>query len=124
MASHPEGTSSSLLERAKIHDPEAWRRLVRIYSPLVYGWARKAGLQASDASDVVQEVFSSLCTRFSQFQRRNADDTFRGWLWTICRNKIRDFFRAARARPQAVGGSTANLRLQELAPTPPPEDSD
>jgi hypothetical protein len=49
--------SSSLLLRARAHDPEAWRRLVRVYGPLIYSWCRRAGLQAADAADVDQEVY-------------------------------------------------------------------
>ena len=37
-------TSLSLLERARNRDSEAWRRLVELYSPLVFFWARRAGL--------------------------------------------------------------------------------
>ena len=32
----PGSTSSSLLRRVKLQDPDAWRRLVRLYEPLVF----------------------------------------------------------------------------------------
>ncbi len=50
-------TSTSLLGRVKSRDPDAWERFVKLYSPLVYRWARQVGLQESDASDLAQEVF-------------------------------------------------------------------
>jgi DNA-directed RNA polymerase specialized sigma24 family protein len=49
-------TSTSLLRGAAHDDRGAWHRLVATYSPLVYAWSRRAGLQPSDASDLVQEV--------------------------------------------------------------------
>ena len=49
-----DSTSSSLLMRVKGRDPDAWQRLVNLYGPLVYRWAREAGLQDSDAADVMQ----------------------------------------------------------------------
>ncbi len=119
-----EDTTSSLLERARAADPEAWRRIVRIYGPLVYGWARKAGLQPSDASDVVQEVFSAASRYLGRFRKREPGDSFRGWLWTVCRSKIQDHFRGLVDIPRAVGGTTANLRIQGLPDSPRRDDSE
>ena len=49
--------SSSLLERLRGHDAEAWKRLVRLYHPSVRGWCLRGSLRSEDAADVVQEVF-------------------------------------------------------------------
>lgn len=95
---------------------------MRIYGPTVYGWARKAGLQPSDASDVAQEVFSSVSRYLVRFRKRASSDSFRGWLWTVCRSKIHDHFRRVIDVPQAVGGSTANLRIQGLPVDPVRDD--
>src|SRR5262249_24624815 len=119
-----DATSPSLLDRAREHQPEAWHRLVTLYGPLTYDWARKAGLQPSDAADVVQEVFTRVSTHLARFRREKAGDSFRGWLWTICANKIRDYYRDLRSRPSAEGGSTAQVRLQQLPDAPPNEDSE
>lgn len=100
-------TSLSLLERARANDSDAWRRLSRIYGPQVYRWARQAGLQENDASDLVQEVFGVVATRISDFRRDRVGDSFRGWLYSIARNKIRDHFRALARRPDAAGGTQA-----------------
>jgi RNA polymerase sigma-70 factor (ECF subfamily) len=103
------------------HDPEAWSRLTKIYGPLVYRWARKAGLNDSDAADIGQEVFRTVVARIDSFQQRDGG-TFRGWLWTITRNKLGDYIRRAKDRPQAVGGTDANQQLHQLADELP-EDS-
>src|SRR5438270_9944297 len=86
-------TSLSLLQRARGRDPEAWRRVVQLYSPLVFSWARRAGLGDADAADLVQEVWRAVVSALERFQRDRQSGTFRGWLWTVTRNKIHDHFR-------------------------------
>ena len=50
--SNPTGSaSSSLIRLVKRRDPEAWQRLAKMFGPVVYGWGRQSGLQASDAAD-------------------------------------------------------------------------
>jgi len=117
-----EATSSSLLERIKTHDPEGWRRFSSLYGPLVYDWARQRKLQAEDASDITQEVFRAVANHIGTFRRDREGDSFRGWLWTITLNKIHDHYRAAAARPEAVGGSDLRERLNQ-EPDPFSDDS-
>lgn len=88
--------------------------MARLYTPLVYRWARQCGLQASDAADVAQDVFAAVARNIDRFRHDHPDASFRGWLWTITRNQIRLHFRRAQQRPEARGGSTANLLLAEL----------
>ena len=73
------------------NDPAAWRRLVSLYSPLVYRWCRQAGLQRADAADVGQEVFQSVARGLAAFRHRRPAGTFRGWLRTVTKNKIKDW---------------------------------
>ena len=123
---HPSqngSTSESLILRAQRADSVAWEKLTRLYSPVVYGWARKAGLQPDDASDVMQNVFETLTSRLNQFQQRNGNDSFRGWLYTITRNKVRDHFRVKRDKAQAFGGTDAQQMWQGLPETPPETSS-
>jgi RNA polymerase sigma-70 factor (ECF subfamily) len=101
--------SSSLLERVRARDPQAWERLACLYGPLVYGWARQQGLQDADAGDVVQEVFGTVAARIADFRRDGPGASFRGWLWTITRNKLGDHFRRRASRPQAAGGKGVRL---------------
>src|SRR2546425_622239 len=89
----PQSTSSSLLERVKARDADGWRRLVRLYSPMVFDWCRQRGLQSEDAADVLQEVFQAVFQHVADFRRDRPGDSFRGWLWTITQNKLHDHFR-------------------------------
>ena len=97
----PSATSRSLLVRAGENDSTAWQRLVSLYSPLVYRWCRQAGLQRADAADVGQEVFQSVARGLASFRHRRPTDTFRGWLRTITKNKIKDW---RRRRPGELTG--------------------
>src|SRR5262245_39056904 len=104
-------TSLSTLSRARANDPEAWRRLVYLYSPLLNRWCSRAGLQPADTADVLQDLFAAVHSKLGAFRKSGPEDSFRGWLWSITRNKIRDHLRAARRHPQAVGGSEAREQL-------------
>ena len=115
-------TSSSLIRRVKAHDSEAWQRLVKLYGPLVYRWARQAGLQDSDSADVMQEVFRGVASGIDRFRSDGPNDSFRGWLWTITRNAVRRSYDRRLSRPDAVGGTDAQQRIQQvpdLASEPP-----
>jgi RNA polymerase sigma-70 factor, ECF subfamily len=114
-----ESTSTSLLGRAKAGEDQAWHRLVDLYTPLIYEWCRRHGLRAEDANDVAQEVFVAVARSIEGFRRDRPNDSFRGWLWTITRNKIRDHFRNRKGQPDAQGGTDAQMRWAEVPEQPP-----
>jgi RNA polymerase sigma-70 factor (ECF subfamily) len=89
----PSGTSSSLLDRVRADEAGAWDRLVALYAPLLYHWCRRWKLREEDLADVFQEVFKALVQKLPDFRREREGDSFRGWLFTITRNKARDVFR-------------------------------
>lgn len=81
-------TSESLLQRVRRPDEvEAWGRFVRIYSPILYGWARQRGLPEADAADLVQDVFTALVQKLPEFSY-DSQRSFRSWLWTVMRNRL------------------------------------
>src|ERR1700722_16676453 len=83
-------TSATLLEHLKrTDDPRAWERFVRLYSPLLYAWAARMGLQHADALDLVQEVFTTLVQKLPEFTY-DSDRGFRNWLFIVTRNKYLD----------------------------------
>jgi RNA polymerase sigma-70 factor (ECF subfamily) len=109
------GTSLTLLERLRANEPDAWRTMVHLYTPLVYHWCDRAGLRGADADDVSQEVFRAAAAGLAGFRRDRAGDTFRGWLRGITRNRVLQHFRNAGHEPQAAGGTEVLLKLQEVA---------
>lgn len=88
--------------------------MARLYGPLVYGWARQCGLQDQDAADIVQEVFQSVARAIDGFDCDRPGSTFRGWLWTITRNAVRQHARNRARHPTAVGGTDAQQRMHDL----------
>lgn len=114
-------TSLTLLDRVRRKDQEAWDRLVSLYAPLVLHWCLRAGLQAADAEDAVQDVFLAVARHIGDFRHDRDGDTFRGWLRTIMRNRLRD--RAAQRGEVAAGGSEARDQLAQV-PSPSEEDSE
>src|SRR5581483_5856393 len=109
-----DATSPSLLDRARQNVPGAWERLVELYAPLVYHWCKRGGLSAEDGADVFQDVFRAVAEHLADFRRDRPGDTFRGWLRTITRNKIRDHYRRVAGQPRAAGGTDAQLRLSDV----------
>jgi RNA polymerase sigma-70 factor, ECF subfamily len=116
-ASEPSSISSTLLEQVRAQRPEAWQRLVQLYSPVVYHWCRQGGLSRDDAPDVVQDVFADLVRDIGGFRRERSGDSFAAWLRTVTRNKVINHFRRRVGRPAAQGGTDAYVRLQQVPET-------
>jgi RNA polymerase sigma factor (sigma-70 family) len=91
----------------------AWQEFVNLYGPVVYGFARKRGLQDADSADLMQDVLRSIATAIGRLDYDRKQGTFRGWLFTITRNKVFNFLSARRIRPQASGDSATNRLLAE-----------
>jgi RNA polymerase sigma-70 factor (ECF subfamily) len=115
---------STLLRGVQQHDAESWKRLVALFSPLIYDWCRRQGVQAADAADVVQEVFRCVFRDIDKFQNERPSDSFRGWLWTVTRNRIRDHFRLRSRQAEAYGGTDAWRRFESIPEKEPESESD
>ncbi len=99
-------TRASLLVRLRDgDDADAWGEFARIYAPVIYGFARKRGLQDADAADLMQEVLRSVSSAARRLEYDPARGTFRGWLFTVTRNKIFNFMDSRSRRVQASGDS-------------------
>ena len=102
-------TSISLLERVrKREDPSAWDRFVFLYSPMLFAFARRTGMNDEDATDVVQDVFVVLVRELPQFEYDATRRNFRGWLKTVTVNKCRERQRR-RVLATAAGGDNGGL---------------
>ena len=97
----------------------AWREFVSLYGPVVYGFARKRGLQDADAADLMQDVMRSVASAIGQLEYDRKRGSFGGWLFTITRNKILNFIAARRIRPQGSGDSSTHQILNAY-----PEEND
>ncbi len=107
-------TPVSLLERLRQPGEQAaWSRFVELYGPLLCHWARRLGLHAADADDLVQDVFAVLVRELPRFRYQPAR-RFRGWLWTILRNKLAERRRRRTDRP-AGDQALADLAVPDEA---------
>jgi len=86
-------TSESLLFRLQQVDGRldqtAWEEFVRLYTPLMFYWARKTGLNTADASDIVQDVITRVLEKLPGFSY-DSSKSFRGWLRAITLNRYRE----------------------------------
>lgn len=83
-------TPVSLLQRLREpNQAEAWERFTELYTPLLYYWTRRLGLQAQDAADLVQDVFTVLVRKLPEFQY-DQHKSFRSWLRAVILNRWRD----------------------------------
>ena len=121
--SQKAATPVSLLDRMRANDPDAWRRVLNLYQPLVRYWCMRSGLPAEDIDDVTQEVFAGAAKGLPAFRHDRPGDTFRGWLRAIARNQILLMRRRNLGKAQAEGGSEALRRFQEI-PNPLPDNMD
>ena len=119
-----DATSPTLLHDARNRDPGAWRRLVHLYSPAIFRWAKRTGLSDEDAGDIVQDVWASVSSALERFRRDRRTDTFRGWLWTVTRNKVRDLARRREESAAAAGGTDAQQILNHVPEAEPPDAAD
>ena len=84
MPHHPDElipTRASLLTRLKDwQNQSSWQEFFDTYWKLVYGVARKGGLNDAEAQDVVQETLASVAKHMPTFKYDPAIGSFKAWL--------------------------------------------
>ncbi len=117
MATAPATRPSLLVRLRDLGDRAAWDCFVALYAPLVYGFARKQGLQEADAADLTQEVLRSVAGAARRLEYDPTQGTFRGWLFRVTSNRFRDLLRARRGHCAGSGDSAVQAALeQQVAP--------
>lgn len=91
MSNESMQTRQSLLERLKdLGDSTSWAEFYRTYSALIYSVARRAGLNEHESEEVVQDTIISVAKKMPGFTYDPARDSFKGWLLTVARWRMRD----------------------------------
>ena len=96
-------TRASLLERLKdMGDQTSWNTFHELYHDLIFSVARRAGLNEAEAGEVVQDTLISVAKKMPGFTYDPGKDSFKGWLLTVVRWRIRDQLskRAVQSREQ------------------------
>jgi RNA polymerase sigma-70 factor (ECF subfamily) len=118
MAEIPPTRASLLVRLRDPRDESAWAQFVELYLPLVYGYARKQGLQDADAADLSQEVLRAVAGGVSHLDYDPRRGSFRNWLFTVVRRKLSSWRRACSARPDRNNDADPHPLLERL---PAPE---
>src|SRR5262245_10173882 len=120
MSEAPPTRPSLLVRLRDAQDAQAWGQFVEVYAPLVYGFARKHGLQDADAADLTQDVLRAVARSAGRLEYDPARGSFRGWLFTVVRNHLRNFLASPARRCQGTGDTDAQRRLEQQ---PDPADA-
>lgn len=115
MGQSPVTRPSLLIRIRDPRDREAWERFVEIYAPLIDHYGRKRGLQEADAADLAQEVLQVVASVMGTFEYDPGKGTFRGWLFTVTRNKLRRFLSRRGKQARGSGDTGVHQMLQEQA---------
>lgn len=88
-----EETRSSVLAGVRSGSEEAWGRFFDLYADYAFSLARRGGLSAEDADDLVQTVFSGLSVPggFDGYERGKG--SFRVWFRRRVRWRVADVLR-------------------------------
>jgi RNA polymerase sigma-70 factor (ECF subfamily) len=90
-------TRTTLLQRLKNwQDQSSWQDFFDTYWKLIYGTALKAGLNETEAQDVVQETLISVAKHMPTFKYDRAIGSFKAWLLNMTRWRITDQLRKRR----------------------------
>src|SRR5687768_3981700 len=85
-------TRHSLVDRlVNLEDRRRWQEFFERYWKLIYGVARRAGLNDAEAQDVVQETVITVAKNISKYERTAG--SFKNWLLHMTRWRIADQFR-------------------------------
>ncbi len=101
-------TRSTLLVRLKdLDNQQAWQEFFDVYWTLLFNFARRAGLNESDAEEVVMDTVETVARKIEDFEYNRQTGRFKSWLLTIVRFKLGDRFR--KKKRQAEKGEVASL---------------
>jgi RNA polymerase sigma factor (sigma-70 family) len=109
-------SDADLVRRCLEDDQGAWVALTERYGDLVYGIARRHGLPADVASDVVQDVFVALLASLRRLRRA---ERLLAWLVRAARRETWRQVRRGRARRRREEHVARGERSREVTP---PED--
>ncbi len=113
-------TRRSLLTRLKNwDDEEGWREFFDTYWKLIYSVAIKAGLNETEAEDLVQDTVLSVARKMKNFHYNPEAGSFKSWLLLNVRSRIIDHLRRRRRRIVTISPAaeqTARTSLVERQP--------
>jgi RNA polymerase sigma factor (sigma-70 family) len=108
-------TDKQLLLACRRGEESAWEALVNRYQRLMYAIPRRAGLDDDQASDVFQEVFTTLFQKLNDIED---PDRLHAWLVTTARRKTWRLISKKRLTGQMQSGDDDDGSAEEIARIP------
>jgi RNA polymerase sigma-70 factor (ECF subfamily) len=102
-----------LLRLRDKENAQAWQEFVRLYTPLIFGFGIKRGLNETDAAELCQEVMCAVAGGIERFSYDPSRGSFRSWLMTVTRNRFNSFLERQYRRAPSNGSTTVMNLLAE-----------
>lgn len=103
-SARPPSTRITLLARLRHDgDTDAWKTFVNLYTPLVFKFCHRRGLQDADARDVTQQVLAIVYRTIAKFEYDRERGRFRNWLGAVTSHEITRNQRKQRRPGKGVG---------------------
>jgi RNA polymerase sigma factor (sigma-70 family) len=123
LESLPPTRASLLLRLRNWQDSVSWSEFYHLYFKLVYSHGRRAGLNHSEAEEVVHDVFQGVAESIANFAPQPNRGSFRRWLLNLTRWRVIDYRRqddvmAPRVRARLPELENAGVGLIETLPDP------
>jgi RNA polymerase sigma factor (sigma-70 family) len=112
-------TDPKLLQRVRDwRDDEGWLEFYRRYGPVIKAHARRSGLSADEAEDVVQNTMLKVATYLPNFEYDRTVCRFRTWLNQVVNQRILAIWSARRQDhlPEAVREQLDEIIADEANP--------
>lgn len=103
-----------LIENAR-HDAEAFRQLYSHYFPRVFAYVAYRVGRASDAEDIVADVFLKVVESLGRFEYRG-EGSFAAWLFRIAFNEISQVYREHSSTEHISLDDVPDIQASEPAP--------
>ncbi|MGB9624501.1 MAG: RNA polymerase sigma factor [Phycisphaerae bacterium] len=111
-------TTTTLLDGLhQTANARAWRRFEERFHPMILAFARKLGLNETDAQDAAQETMMAFVEAYRQGRYDRSKGRLRSWLFGIARRTVVEIVRR-RPREVAVSDATDAGAFIETAEAP------
>ena len=104
-------SDETLIAKALGGSERCWVRLVRRHEQPVYNYCLRMTRNASDAMDLMQEVFLAVYRNLPSYR---GNGVFRPWMMRIAVNKYIDFLRSRERNPQHCGEEYSEQGVMDL----------
>ena len=106
-----DATPTSLWDRVLDGESAAWEKLVDVWTPCIFEYCSRYGIQKADAGDVVQQVMIRVFRFRDNFSRSQKGHRLKAWLLMIIKQVIADYYRQFAGKNRAIGGSEIADRI-------------